>query len=277
MIWSFSPRTSWSDGTIRERLHEVAGHVTVAYRYGFDALHIGDKPGDPSLRLQPTVTMGHLLEVWPDRPFGVLAVLPPRNPMLLAEELRTLRAMSEAPFTLITALGTRDETRAVGVEVGNLLKVYDDHLSTLRAELNDAGTHWYGAANNDAAITRVARTLDGWIGSSRTSDEEALARLHTYRTACEVAGRPVGRRLLRRDLSSGGGSAVHLSVEPEQICARVRDLADGGFDEIVFRPSIDSDSTEVLAALASARDRYEGSGGGQRRSPTGGHDVTRRE
>ena len=58
--------------------------------------------------VQNVPAIGRIMADWPvDRPIGLLLLLPLWHPVLAAEQIGTLAAMSDAPFIVQTGIGAR--------------------------------------------------------------------------------------------------------------------------------------------------------------------------
>ncbi|MCX2929590.1 TIGR03854 family LLM class F420-dependent oxidoreductase [Mycobacterium sp. CVI_P3] len=143
-----------------------------------------------------------------------VAVLPGRNPVLVAKALASLAALG--PKRVLPAFGLRPASQAewnlFGVPDGRRAAVFDEALEVLRAlltgdEVTFAGEFfqltsaslgicppvpvdiWLGGSA-PAAFRRIGRLADGWLGSFLTPDEAGAARESIERAAAE-AGRAI--------------------------------------------------------------------------------------
>lgn len=181
-----------------------------------------------------------------------VAVLPGRNPVLVAKALASLAALG--PKRVLPAFGLRPASKAewdlFPVPDGQRAAVFDEALELLRALLRDdevtfAGRYfqltgaslgirppvgvdvWLGGSA-PAAFRRIGRLADGWLGSFLTADEARAARESIERAAAEV-GRTVEPDHYGLSLAVADG---HL---PDEIAAAVR----------ARRPDVDP--TELIA------------------------------
>ncbi|MCV7279021.1 TIGR03854 family LLM class F420-dependent oxidoreductase [Mycolicibacterium flavescens] len=182
-----------------------------------------------------------------------VAVLPGRHPVLVAKQLASLAAL--APGRVLPVFGLRPalagEREVFVVPDGARAAVFDEALQLLRAVLERdvvsfRGNHytvhdaavsprprkpldiWLGGSA-PAALRRIGRLADGWLGSFVTPDEARRAREAIQRAADE-AGREVEPDHFGINLAVADG-------EPSpQLLAAVRQR----------RPDVDP--TELIAA-----------------------------
>lgn len=136
-----------------------------------------------------------------------VAVLPGRNPVLVAKALASLAALG--PKRVLPAFGLRPASKAewdlFPVPDGQRAAVFDEALEVLRALLRGdevtftgrffqlAGSSlgirppvpvdvWLGGSA-PAAFRRIGRLADGWLGSFLTADEARVARESIERAA----------------------------------------------------------------------------------------------
>jgi len=181
-----------------------------------------------------------------------VAVLPGRNPVLVAKALASLAVLG--PKRVLPAFGLRPASPAewdlFPVPDGKRAAVFDEALEVIRAlltgddvtfagqffALTDASLHirpsvpveiWLGGSA-PAAFRRIGRLADGWLGSFLTPAESRVARESIERAAAE-AGR---------------------SIEPDHFGLSLA-VADGGLPDAVVagvrarRP--DADPADLLA------------------------------
>ncbi|AQT82804.1 LLM class F420-dependent oxidoreductase [Mycolicibacterium litorale] len=168
-----------------------------------------------------------------------VAVLPGRNPVLVAKQLASLAAL--APKRILPAFGLRPaapaEWNLFPVPDGQRAAVFDEALELLRALLTGdevtftgryfhveaASIHvrppapvdvWLGGSA-PAAFRRIGRLADGWLGSFLTPDEARAARENIEQAAAE-AGRAIEPDHFGLSLGVADG------VMPDEIAAAVR-------------------------------------------------------
>ncbi|WP_216897773.1 TIGR03854 family LLM class F420-dependent oxidoreductase [Nocardia alni] len=168
-----------------------------------------------------------------------VTILPGRHPVLVAKQLATLAAL--APKRVLPVFGLRPAQAAehdlFPVPEGQRAKVFDESLRLLRSALDDdevnfagefftvAGTGigvrpsrpldiWLGGSA-PAALRRIGRLADGWLGSFLTPAEAGRAR-ETIQTAADEAGREIE--------ADHFGISVFLAEDgiPEQRTAAIR-------------------------------------------------------
>lgn len=168
-----------------------------------------------------------------------VAVLPGRNPVLVAKALASLAVLG--PKRVLPAFGLRPASKAewdlFPVPDGQRAAVFDEALEVLRALLRDdevtfAGRYfhltgaslgirppgpvdiWLGGSA-PAAFRRIGRLADGWLGSFLTAEEARAARDSIERAAAE-AGRTIEPDHYGLSLAVADG---HL---PDEVAAAVR-------------------------------------------------------
>ncbi|HXQ19665.1 MAG TPA: LLM class flavin-dependent oxidoreductase [Acidimicrobiales bacterium] len=125
---------------------------------------------------------------------------------------------------------------------------------------------WIGATA-DVAIERAARMGDGWLCNFDIPLDGAARQLRHYVEACRAIGREPGARAIRRDVHVGAddgdaqrvagpilaagyrGMAADIAIVggPETTAARIAELAEAGFTDVIVRHLAD-DQGEVLAS-----------------------------
>lgn len=143
-----------------------------------------------------------------------VAVLPGRNPILVAKQLASLALL--APKRVLPAFGLRPASPAewdlFPVPDGQRAAVFDESLQLLRRVLSEADVSFQGkfftvesasigalpapsldiwlGGSAPAAFQRIGRYADGWLGSFLTSHEARRGRESIERAASE-AGRSI--------------------------------------------------------------------------------------
>jgi alkanesulfonate monooxygenase SsuD/methylene tetrahydromethanopterin reductase-like flavin-dependent oxidoreductase (luciferase family) len=79
--------------------------TAAAHRAGLDSLFIGDQHVSPAPYYQNTPMLGRLLAEWGNAPAGCLFLLPLWHPVLVAEQIGTLAAITQGPFIMQCGLG----------------------------------------------------------------------------------------------------------------------------------------------------------------------------
>lgn len=203
--------------------------------------------------VDPIVGMTHALARTSRLKVGTsVAVLPGRNPILVAKQLASLALL--APKRVLPAFGLRPaspaEWQLFPVPDGQRAAVFDESLQLLRRVLSEADVSFQGkfftvesasigalpvppldiwlGGSAPAAFQRIGRYADGWLGSFLTPDEARRGRESIERAASE-AGR---------------------SIEPDHFGISIG-VADGGVPEGILaavkarRP--DADPAELVA------------------------------
>lgn len=209
-------------GGQREGPLTVVGQARAADRAGLDSLTIGDHHSTgPVGYLQNVPMLGRLLAEWTARPIGCLFLVPLWHPVLMAEQIGTLAAMSSGPFIVQTglgggagqfrAMGADLEQRAARLEEGILVvqallrgETVDSGLFAIEgariAPLPPEGTEWWIGGGVPKAIDRAARLGDCWYGNADLTPDAAALAIGIYREACVRHDRQPVRIPIRKDV-----------------------------------------------------------------------------
>jgi len=166
-------------------------------------------------QVEPMIGMAHALARTEKLKVGTgVAVLPGRNPVLVAKQLATLAGL--APKRVLPVFGLRparrDEWNLFPVPAGRRAAVFDESLLLLRRLLTEDSVSFDGeffqldgvslpdrparpldvwvGGSAPAALRRVGRLADGWLGSFVTP-EQAKLHVETIKAAAAEAGREV--------------------------------------------------------------------------------------
>lgn len=193
-----------------EELPEIIDHLEAS---GVDSLWFPELVY--SKAVDPFVGMAHAVGRTTRLKVGTsVAVLPGRHPVLVAKQLASLAAL--APTRVLPVFGLRSaipaEREIFPVPDGQRAAVFDESLRLLRSVLEDddvtfsgqffnvrsagIGTHpvkpldiWLGGSA-PAALRRIGRLADGWLGSFLTPDEARRGR-ELIQAAAAEAGREI--------------------------------------------------------------------------------------
>jgi probable F420-dependent oxidoreductase len=192
---------------------EFPGVVDELEAAGVDSLWLSEVVYGANV--EPMIGMTHALARTEKLKVGTgVAVLPGRNPVLVAKQLATLAGL--APKRVLPVFGLRparrDEWNLFPVPDGRRAAVFDESLRVLRLVLREDNVSFDGeffqldgvtlpdrparpldiwvGGSAPAALRRVGRLADGWLGSFVTP---AQAKLHveTIKAAAAEAGRQV--------------------------------------------------------------------------------------
>jgi alkanesulfonate monooxygenase SsuD/methylene tetrahydromethanopterin reductase-like flavin-dependent oxidoreductase (luciferase family) len=253
--------------------------IRSAHGAGLDSLFIGDHHVNATPYYQNVPMLGRLLAEWPDRDAGALFQLPLWDPVLLAEQVGTLAALTTGRFVLVAAIGGASaQFDGMGRSMRARPRAFESCLSVVRALLagglvdSDGAPALRGAricpcpsepvevwiaASAAPAIDRAARMADGWLGRPDISREEAVSQAKVYADGCERHGRQVGTIALRRDvhLATTMESAIQQAQPylsrytaapdapivgtPEHAAEVMSRLAGDGFSPILLRHFVD--------------------------------------
>lgn len=201
---------------------EVLSQAQAANRAGLDSLTLGDHHATgPGGYVQNVPMLGRILAEWTDRPVGCLFLVPLWHPVLMAEQIGTLAAMSSGPFIVQTGLGGgADQFRAMGAELDQRAARFEQGLLVVQALLRGEsvdnelwnvqgariaplppdGTEWWVGGGVPKAIERAARLGDCWYGNADLTPETARRDLEIYRDACTRCDRNPVRVPIRKDV-----------------------------------------------------------------------------
>src|SRR5947207_5916179 len=200
-----------------------------------------------------------LLAEWGQAAAGCLCLFPMWHPVLLAEQIGTLAASAQGPFTMQCGLGWGDDRfAAMGANIKTRPSAFEEALdivrrllagetvsSSRRFRIAEASLAlrpaepvevWIGASALPA-IDRAARLAEGWIASPSLTREEARTQADFYRERCAAYGRRPTAIALRRDIYVGESSADARTVLQQALSKGYRGipaeaLIAGSIDEV---------------------------------------------
>jgi alkanesulfonate monooxygenase SsuD/methylene tetrahydromethanopterin reductase-like flavin-dependent oxidoreductase (luciferase family) len=209
-------------GGQREGPLAVVSQARAADRAGLDTLTVGDHHVTGPVGYAQNVPMlGRLLAEWTARPIGCLFLVPLWHPVLMAEQIGTLAAMSSGPFIVQTGLGGgAAQFRAMGADLDQRAARLEEGIlvarALLRGETVDStlfaiegariapvppdGTEWWIGGGVRKAIDRAARLGDCWYGNADLTPETAERDIGIYREACARHDRQPVRIPIRKDV-----------------------------------------------------------------------------
>jgi alkanesulfonate monooxygenase SsuD/methylene tetrahydromethanopterin reductase-like flavin-dependent oxidoreductase (luciferase family) len=209
-------------GGQREGPRSVLAQAQAAAGAGLDTLSLGDHHATgPIGYVQNVPMLGRILAEWDERPLGCLFLVPLWHPVLMAEQIGTLAAMSSGPFIVQTGLGGGDaQFRAMGVDLGKRGVRLEEGIrvaqALLRGESVDSeayavqgariaplppqGTEWWIGGDVLKAIDRAARLGDCWYGNADLTPETAARAIEIYRDALARHDRQPVRIPVRKDV-----------------------------------------------------------------------------
>jgi len=200
----------------------VLEQAQAARRAGLDTLTLGDHHATgPTGYVQNVPMLGRILAEWTTRPIGCLFLVPLWHPVLMAEQIGTLAAMSSGPFIVQTGLGGgAGQFRAMGADLGQRAAFLEEGVRVVRALLRGEtvdsdlfaiagsriaplppeGTEWWIGGGVPDAIDRAARLGDCWYGNADLTPETAARDMAIYREACVRHDRQPVRIPIRKDV-----------------------------------------------------------------------------
>lgn len=185
-------------------------------------------------------------------------ILPQRQPILVAKQIATLDILSGGRVRLGVGSGWQAaEYEALGTDFHRRGSALEEAVPLLRACWRDAsidadGTHyrmrgiamepkppqgerlpiWIGGGA-EAALKRVGRLGDGWLGTSTIRAERIPAALDTIREAAQRAGRDpaaIGLQMMLDAPPRDGDAAAKTFYRDEaRVAARAVEIRDQGF------------------------------------------------
>jgi alkanesulfonate monooxygenase SsuD/methylene tetrahydromethanopterin reductase-like flavin-dependent oxidoreductase (luciferase family) len=245
----------------REAARFMIARAAAAREAGLDSLFLGDHHATPEPYYQNVPMLGRLLAEWGDAPAGCLFLLPLWNPLLVAEQVGTLAALTRGRFVLQCGLGDGDaQFAAMGAVLKQRPSAFEEALDIVRRLLGGetvtaAGRFtlcdarvalrpaepvdvWIGASA-PPAIDRAARLGDGWLASPGLTMTQARRQIDVYRERCTAHRRAPTAVAIRRDIYVGESHA-----EAEATAAPVVRAGYRGFDSSAL---VIGDVAEVAA------------------------------
>lgn len=250
----------------RDAVRTVIERARVAGVAGLDHLSLGDQhsTGGWGPYVANVPMLGRIMAEWPvDRPVGLLLLVPLWHPVLAAEQIGTLAAMSDARFIVQTGIGSGDgQFAAMGASISTRGRVTDrsidiinrllagETVSDVAADVDAAAVRprpdqpvewWIGSGPSPAAIDRAARLGDAWYTSPGLLGPSLDAGAQAYRDACDRhAATP--RIALRRDVLVGDDHDATVRRSREVIDAGYR-----GMDEQIVAGGVEHVAEQLAA------------------------------
>ena len=253
----------------REAVRAVIARARAAGESGLDHLSLGDHhaTGEHHPYVQNVPAIGRIMADWPpDRPIGLLLLLPLWNPVLAAEQVGTLAAMSDAPFIVQTGIGSgtrqfgamgaslRTRGRSIDRSISIMKRLFagavvDDpdlgiSAATIRPRPPQPVEWWIGSGPTGVAIDRAAREGDAWYVSPGLDGDALASAADAYRDACGRHG-TTPRIALRRDVLVGDDHGVAVRLARAVIESGYR-----GLDRQVIAGGV-AEVAELCASFAS--------------------------
>ena len=239
----------------------------VARQADLDSLFVGDHHATASPYYQNTPMLGRLLAEWHNKPAGALYLLPLWHPVLLAEQIATLAAITPGRFIMQCGLGWEPHQSAgMGVDIkqraamfeaslevmqrlwagetvseNRFWNIQDAHIAPLPAQSIEV---WVGSGA-PAALHRTARMAEGWLASPSLDRATAAHQLNQYRQACAEFDRRPRAIAIRRDIFIGDNHSEAQSFKRRMIAKGYRGFA----EEAILAGTVETVAAE-FAALA---------------------------
>jgi alkanesulfonate monooxygenase SsuD/methylene tetrahydromethanopterin reductase-like flavin-dependent oxidoreductase (luciferase family) len=176
--------------------------AAAAHNAGLDSLFVGDQHVSPTPYYQNTPMLGRLLAEWGKAPAGCLFLLPLWHPVLVAEQIGTLAAITQGPFIMQCGLGWGEARfTAMGANIRTRPSAFEEALEIVRRLLAGetvSSSRRFRVAEASLAL-RPAEPVEVWIGASAPPAIDRAARLAEGWIASP--GSPTRRRV-RRPIST---------------------------------------------------------------------------
>ena len=199
---------------LAERVTEMVAQVRAARDAGFASLWFPHHwLTQPMQMLQITPVMGYVVAHAQGMTIGPnILILPPLNPVHVAEEAATLDVLTGGNYTLGVGLGyRRPEFEAFGISLRERAPRFNESIPLMRRlwteervshkgrfyTVNDAGSEasapgWtalYIAGQADVSVKRAARIGDAWLIVNTSGLGKVTSLMQTYRAALKEYGR----------------------------------------------------------------------------------------
>lgn len=196
--------------------------ASAVYKAGMDLLLVGDRHAVPINAFSPIPLIARLMSVTGTMPVGCLFLAPFYNPILLAEQLGTLSALSEGQLIAAFAIGDNEaQFTAFNMALKSRTIRTDEVVEIVRRLLNGESVSFEGryhrldnvgigplpeqpiplwiGGRRGAAVERAGRVGDAWISDTRCSDDELRGELHRYQETAKQYDRR-SKAVLRRNI-----------------------------------------------------------------------------
>lgn len=259
-----------------------------ANQVGLDLLSLGDHHLTPVNYFQNVPMLGRLLAEWQTGPVGCLFLLPLWNPVLVAEQVGTLAALTKATFVVQTGVGEGEETfKAMGASMETRGADLEEKIAIIKSlfaksdsdlQVNPVPAQkvewWIGASTSKEGIRRAARVGDAWYAAPFLDTSKAGELLECYLEACEGLDkkpRPIirkdvivlkdgkkaeelGDQLIRNGYRGMQRDAVIVG-DPEQAAEQLRPYKELGFSEVTCRCMTipQKEAIETISLLGEVR------------------------
>ena len=237
----------------------------VARQADLDSLFVGDHHVTASPYYQNTPMLGRLLAEWHNKPAGALYLLPLWHPVLLAEQIATLAAITPGRFIMQCGLGWEPhQSSGMGVDIkqraamfeaslqlmqrlwagetvseNRFWNIQDAHIAPLPAQNIEV---WVGSGA-PAALHRTARMAEGWLASPSLDRATAAQQLNQYRQACAEFDRKPRAIAIRRDIFIGDNQTEAQSFKLRMIAKGYRGFA----EEAILAGTVETVAAEFTA------------------------------
>ena len=239
----------------------------VARQADLDSLFVGDHHVTSTPYYQNTPMLARLLAEWHSKPAGALYLLPLWHPVMLAEQIATLAAITPGRFIMQCGLGWEPHQSAgMGVDIKKRAAMFEASLEVMQRlwagemvsedrfwNIQDARISplpaqnievWVGAGA-PAALHRTARMAEGWLASPGLDRVSAAQQLNQYRQACAEFDRKPRAIAIRRDIFIGDNPTEAQSFKQRMIDKGYRGFA----EEAILAGTVETVAAE-FAALA---------------------------
>jgi alkanesulfonate monooxygenase SsuD/methylene tetrahydromethanopterin reductase-like flavin-dependent oxidoreductase (luciferase family) len=209
--------TQFPEGTsVLDRIPEIVAQVRAARDAGFASLWFPHHwLTYPMQMLQITPVMGYVAAHAQGMTIGPnILILPPQNPMHVAEESATLDVLTGGNYILGIGQGYREpEFDAFGIPLAERAPRFNESISLMKRlwtedrvthkgrfysvtdagigvkPIQQGGPPLYFAAQADVSVRRAARIGDAWLIVNSSGLSKTAPLMQTYRTALAEYGR----------------------------------------------------------------------------------------
>ena len=223
----------------RRQAGELVALAQAVGRAKLDLLLVGDRHAAPQNAFAPIPLITRLMAEVHDIPLGCVFLAPFHHPVVLAEQLGTISAFADRPFTAAFAIGdTEAQFAAFGMALKSRTVRTDEVVDIVRRLLNgdevtfDGRYHrlekvrigplpndpvriWVGGRRG-AAVERAGRLGDAWVSDTRTPDDELVVELERYRNTADAHGRHafavLRRHIVLGDTDAEAAKTVELTL-----------------------------------------------------------------
>jgi len=247
--------------------------AAAAHGSDLDSLFVGDHHSTaPRQYYQNVPIMARMLAEWGTKPAGVLFLLPIWNPVLIADQVCTLAAISQGPFILECGLGYEEaQSAAMGVNHKFRPSMFEESLSIVTRLLagetvsSNGRFHFSGArvaplpaervevwvaGSASQPLDRAARLGDAWLAPPGMGLQELSSKMAEYRERVQIHGREPLAVPVRRNVFVGGTDEEAARVVAPLLAGTASHETQGDHSSLLYgSPETVAKQIEPLAEL----------------------------